>query len=170
VIRRLLLQALKRPVLVIKIDPELGFPQKLSQRAIGTAFRYGELENADKPYRRRVGRMFNKGEAVYSLARLVAYGQLGILTDRDLTSQLNRATCLSLLLNVIAVWNTRYMQAALDHLCATGYPVMESDLEHLSPILSGHINLHGGSHHFDLLAPKKRGGQLRPLRTTEPLF
>ncbi len=124
---------------------------------------------SDKPYRRRVGRMLNKGELVHSLARLVAYGQLGILTDRDLTSQLNRATCLSLLLNVIAVWNTRYMQAALDHLRATGYPVLESDLEHLSPIVSGHINLHG-SHHFDMQAPKKRQGQLRPLRTTELLF
>jgi TnpA family transposase len=124
---------------------------------------------SDQPYRRRIGRMLNKGEAVHSLARLVAYGQLGILTDRDLTGQLNRATCLSLLLNVIAVWNTRYMQAALDHLRATGYQVLESDLEHLSPILSGHINLHG-SHHFDLQAPKKRQGQLRPLRTTEPLF
>lgn len=124
---------------------------------------------SDQPYRRRVGRMLNKGELVHSLARLVAYGQLGVLTDRDLTSQLNRATCLSLLLNVIAVWNTRYMQAALDHLRATEYPVLESDLEHLSPILSAHINLHG-SHHFDLQAPKKRQGQLRPLRTTEPLF
>jgi hypothetical protein len=94
---------------------------------------------------------------------------LGILTDGELTSQLNRATCLSLLLTVIAVWNTRYMQAALDHLRATGYAVLESDLEHLSPIVSGHINLHG-SHHFDLQAPKKRQGQLRRLRTTEPLF
>jgi len=45
----------------------------------------------------------------------------------------------------------------------------ENDLEHLSPIVSGHINLHG-SHHFDLQAPKKRQGQLRPLRTAEPLF
>jgi len=54
------------------------------------------------------------------------------------------------------------MQAALDHLRATHYPVLESDLEHLSPILSGHINLHG-SHHFDLQAPKKRQGQLRAL-------
>ncbi len=124
---------------------------------------------SDKPYRRCIGRMLNKGELVHSLARLVAYGQLGVLTDRDLTSQLNRATCLSLLLNVIAVWNTRYMQAALDHLRTTEYPVLESDLEHLSPILSGHINLHG-SHHFDLQAPKKRQGHLRPLRTTEPLF
>jgi TnpA family transposase len=62
-----------------------------------------------QPYRRRIGRMLNKGEALHSLACLVAYGQLGILTDRDLTSQLNRATCLSLLLNVITVWNTQYL-------------------------------------------------------------
>ena len=65
--------------------------------------------------------------------------------------------------------NTRYMQAALDHLRATGYPVQESDLEHLSPITSAHINLHG-SHHFDLQAPKNHQGQLRPLRIAAPLF
>ena len=97
------------------------------------------------------------------LAREVAYGQLGTLTDRDLASQLNRATCLSLLLNVIAVWNTRYMQAALEHLEARGYVVLASDLEHLSPVISAHILLHG-THHFDLQAPKKRQGQLRSLR------
>jgi TnpA family transposase len=49
--------------------------------------------------------------------------QSGVLIDRDLASQLNRATCLSLLLNVIAIWNTRYMQAALDHLRATSSPL-----------------------------------------------
>ncbi|WP_420795872.1 hypothetical protein [Ktedonobacter racemifer] len=52
---------------------------------------------------------------------------------------------------------------------ASGYPVQDSDLEHLSPITSAHINLHG-SHHLDLQAPKKRNGQLCPLRTTSPLF
>ena len=123
---------------------------------------------SDKTYRRRVGRMLNKGEAVHSLARDIAYGQLGMLTDRDFASQLNRATCLSLLLNIIAVWNTRYMQVALDHLRVTGHPVQESDLEHLSPIISSHINLHG-SYHFDLQAPKKRQGQLRPLRIAPSL-
>ncbi len=70
---------------------------------------------------------------------------------------------------MIAVWNTRYMQAALDHLRAAGYSVLESDLEQLSSILLGHINLHG-AHHFDVQATKKPQGQLRPLRTTEPLF
>lgn len=113
--------------------------------------------------------MLNKGEAVHGLERDIAYGQLGMLTDRDLASQLNRATCLSLLLNVIAVWSTRYMQAGLDHLRADGYAVLDSDLEHLSPVLSGHILLHG-SHHFDLQAPKKRQGQLRPLRIAALLF
>ncbi len=124
---------------------------------------------SDQSYRRRVGRMLNKGEAVHSLARDVAYGQLGALTERDFASQLNRATCLSLLINVIAVWNTRYLQAALDHLRAQGYPVQEGDLEHLSPLLSTHIHLHG-SHHFDFQAPKKRQGQLRPLRVAPSLF
>ena len=64
---------------------------------------------------------------MHSLARDVSYGQRGVLTDRDFASQLNRATCLSLLLNIIAVWNIHYMQATLDHLSATGYPVQESE-------------------------------------------
>jgi hypothetical protein len=58
---------------------------------------------------------------------------------------------------------------ALDHLRQTGYPVQNEDLGHLSPILSGHINLHG-SHPFDFQAPKKRQGQLPPLRIAAPLF
>jgi TnpA family transposase len=41
---------------------------------------------SDKPYRRRIGRILNKRELVHSLARLVAYGQLGVLTDRDLAT------------------------------------------------------------------------------------
>jgi hypothetical protein len=50
------------------------------------------------------------------------------------------------------------MQAALDHLRATGYPVQDSDLEHLSPIASAHINMHG-SHHLDVAAhPKSAKG------------
>jgi TnpA family transposase len=123
---------------------------------------------SDPAYRHRVGRMLNKGESVHKLAREIAYGQQGVFTDHDFASHLNRATCLSLLINIIAVWNTRYMQAALDHLRAIDYPVQESDVEHLSPILSAHINLHG-SHHFDFQAPRKRQGQLRPLRIGDPL-
>jgi|GEM_PF-7070982 len=50
VIRRLLMQALMWPQLVIKINPALCFAEKFSQRAIGPAFGYSELENANKPF------------------------------------------------------------------------------------------------------------------------
>src|SRR5437016_6297207 len=49
VIRRLLLQALMWPILIIKIDPALGFPQELPKCAIGTTFGNGKLEHAHKP-------------------------------------------------------------------------------------------------------------------------
>src|SRR5258707_13507798 len=60
---------------------------------------------SDQPDRRKVGRMLNKGEPVHSLARDVAYGQRGVPTDRDFASQINRATCLGLLLKIIAPWH-----------------------------------------------------------------
>lgn len=61
------------------------------------------------------------------------------------------------------------MQVVLDYLRAMGYSVQESDLEHLSPITSSHINPHG-SYHFNLQAPKKHQGKLRPLRIAAPPF
>jgi len=50
------------------------------------------------------------------------------------------------------------MQATLDHLRNTGYPVNQEDISHLSSILSAHLYFHG-AHHFDLLAAKKRQEQ-----------
>lgn len=117
---------------------------------------------SDEKYRRRIHRTLNKGEALHSLAREVFFGQQGMFRERDYESQLNRATCLSLLINAIEVWNTRYMMAALEHLRATGYQVNDSDLTFLSPLMWEHINMHG-TYHFDLSAPAKRKG-LKPLR------
>ena len=112
---------------------------------------------SDEAYRRRIRRMLNKGELLHALAREVFFGQQGMFRERDYESQLNRATSLSLLINAIVVWNTRYMMAAIEHLKSTGYPVLEEDLAHLSPLLWEQINLHG-SYHFDLSAPRKRRG------------
>lgn len=118
---------------------------------------------SDESYRRRIQRTLNKGEALHSLARELFFGQQGLFRERDYEAQLNRATCLSLLINAIVVWNTRYMSAALEHLRSSGHEVDEADLEHLSPLLSEHINVHG-SYHFDLSGPSRRQG-LRPLRS-----
>jgi len=48
-IRRLLLQALMGPQVIVKINPALGFLKKLPQRAIGPALGDSELENPHKP-------------------------------------------------------------------------------------------------------------------------
>ncbi len=119
---------------------------------------------SDEAYRRRIQRTLNKGEALHSLARELFFGQQGLFRERDYEAQLNRATCLSLLINAIIVWNTRYMSVALEHVRSMGHEVYETDLEHLSPLLSEHINLHG-SYHFDLSGPSKHQG-LRPLRSS----
>ncbi len=67
------------------------------------------------------------------------------------------------MINAIVVWDTRHMSAALEHLRSRGHEVDETDLEHLSPLLSEHINLHG-SYHFDLSGASRRQW-LRPLRS-----
>lgn len=117
---------------------------------------------SDEEYRRRIHHTLNKGELLHALAREVFFGQQGLFRERDYLGQLNRATCMSLLINAIVVWNTRYMMAALDHLRSTGYTVNDEDIRHLTPLLWEHITFHG-TYHFDLGEPSRRTG-LRPLR------
>ena len=64
--------------------------------------------------------------------------------------------------NAVIVWNTVYMQAALEALREEGYPVREEELGHLSPARFAHIYRYG-RYHFDLDAARSRPG-LRPLR------
>ena len=117
---------------------------------------------SDESYRRRILQMLNKGELLHALARELFFGQQGLFREHDLASQLNRATCMSLLINAIIVWNTRYMMQALDHLRAAGYEIHDEDLVHLTPMLWEHIAIHGtyqfNVHHVSQLI------DFRPLR------
>jgi len=120
---------------------------------------------SDESLRLRIRSALNKGELLHSLARDLFFGQQGLFRERDYEAQLNRATCLSLLINSIAVWNSRYEMAALEYLKENGHEFSEDDVSYLSPLLSKHINIHG-TYHFDLSAPERREG-LRPLRTSK---
>ena len=66
------------------------------------------------------------------------------------------------MLNAIALWNTRYMDAALRQLRAGGVQVLEEALERLSPLVHAHINMLG-RYHFTVPEAVLRG-ELRPLR------
>lgn len=41
------------------------------------------------------------------------------------------------------LWNTRYIDAALQALREQGYPVADDDAARLSPLIDAHLNVHG---------------------------
>jgi hypothetical protein len=67
-----------------------------------------------------------------------------------------------LVVNVIVLWNTIYMQAALEQLRAEGYPVRDEDVVRLSPLGHDHVNMLG---RYSFAVPESVArGELRPLR------
>ena len=78
-------------------------------------------------------------------------------------NQSHRASGLNLLVAAIILWNTVYLQRAVDHLHSQGYEPTPSDLAHLSPLGWEHINL-TGDYHWET-APSFGPDQFRPLRT-----
>ena len=50
---------------------------------------------------------------------------------------------LGLVLNAITLWNTVYLDHAVSELRAAGYPVLNVDLERLSPYMRRPTNFHG---------------------------
>jgi Tn3 transposase DDE domain len=97
---------------------------------------------------------------LHPLARDIAFGRQGRFHDRGYEAQLNRASALSLVINAIAVWNTRYFEQAQAALAQQGIPVSEEVWQHLSPLQWAHIHLNG-SYHFTNIALE---GDFRPLR------
>ncbi len=72
---------------------------------------------------------------------------------------------LGLVLNMLVIWNTRYMAAALEAIRASGQEVRDGDVARLSPLMRGHINMLG-RYHFTLPDELRRGA-LRPLRNPD---
>lgn len=66
----------------------------------------------------------------------------------------------SLLLALVVLWNTIYMNAALDHLRSIGFDVRDEDVQRLAPFWFDHINFLG---RYDFLLPDEvLHGRLRP--------
>jgi hypothetical protein len=63
----------------------------------------------------------------------------------------------------IVLWNTTYLQRAVDHLKRQGHHPQPGDLAHLSPLGWEHINLIG-DYHWEASATLGLD-QFRPLRT-----
>ena len=97
----------------------------------------------DPKLRRRVHAGLNKGEARNALARAVFMHRLGEIRDRKPENQSYRASGLTFLTAAISLWNTVYMERAVESLKRKGMKINEQLLSHLSPLGWEHINLTG---------------------------
>ncbi|SFL48001.1 Tn3 transposase DDE domain-containing protein [Azotobacter beijerinckii] len=107
----------------------------------------------------------NRGEGRHSLARAVFHGKRGELRQRYREGQEDQLGALGLVVNIIVLWNTLYMTAAVERLRQSGYPIQDEDVARLSPLIHGHINMLGRS---SFAVPEEVvRGELRPLRNPE---
>jgi TnpA family transposase len=117
----------------------------------------------DENRRRATLTQLNRGEGRHSLGRAVFHGKRGELRQRYREGQEDQLGALGLVLNVIVLWNTIYMDAALSQLRAEGYSVRDEDVVRLSPLIHEHINMLG---RYSFVVPESVvRGELRPLRT-----
>jgi TnpA family transposase len=116
----------------------------LAMRELGRIERTLFLLNwmQDPTLQTRVQAGLNKGEARNALARAVFFNRLGELRDRSFEGQSTRASGLNLLVAAIILWNTRYLELAVEQV-RSKIDVPDEYLQYLSPLGWEHINLTG---------------------------
>jgi TnpA family transposase len=147
------LQTKERPTKMARALEELG-------RLIKTLYLLRFIDN--EAYRRRILIQLNRGEGRHQLARVVFHGKRGELRQRYREGQEDQLGALGLVVNAIVLWNTIYMNAALDQLRAEGFDVRDEDRARLSPLGFDQINMLG--RYAFILPDQIARGELRPLR------
>ena len=116
----------------------------------------------DPALRQRVTAGLNKGEAKNTLARAVCFNRLGEIRDRTYELQRHRASGLNLVVAAIILWNTVYLERAVNAMRAQGIKFDEQLLKHVAPIHWNHIIL-TGDYSWKQSSRVGKGG-FRPLR------
>jgi TnpA family transposase len=125
-----------------------------------TIFALDWMQNIE--LRRRVQIGLNKGEAKNALARAVFLNRLGEIRDRSFENQRYRASGLNLVVAAIVLWNTVYLDRAVQALRDSGKDVDDKLLQYLSPLGWEHINLTGD--YIWRQSKQVEKGKFRPLR------
>jgi TnpA family transposase len=116
----------------------------------------------DENKRRSTLTQLNRGEGRHSLGRAIFHGKRGELRQRYREGQEDQLGALGLVVNMIVLWNTIYVEAALNQLRLEGHQVWEPDVARLSPLIHDHINMLG---RYSFAMPETVArGELRPLR------
>ena len=145
-----------RPSMLARAIAELG-------RIPKTLFLLSYID--DEAYRRRILTQINRGEGRHRISRATFHGQRGELRQRYREGQEDQLGALGLVVNVLVLWNTLYIDAALNQLMGQSIEIKREDVERLSPLGYDHINFLG-RYSFTLVEQVEKG-ELRPLRDPE---
>jgi len=139
-----------------------------NRTALGDAIaHYGRIQKTlhilrladDEAYRRLIKAQTNLHEGRHSFARKIFHGHRGELRQRYREGQEDQIGALGLVLNVAILFNTRYLQAAVDELTRQGHKLSDEDIARLSPFVRAHVNTQG---RYSFARPQL-GGELRTL-------
>ena len=97
----------------------------------------------DEPLRRRIHVQLNRDEARHGLARWLFFAEQGEFRTSDFEMIMNKASCLSLLSNVVVLWNTLQIERIVSELRAGGKTIRDEDLVHVWPLQRRHITPNG---------------------------
>jgi TnpA family transposase len=128
-----------------------------------TLYSLNYIDDEDK--RRDTLTQLNRGEGRHSVAREVFHGKRGELRQRYREGQEDQLGALGLVTNIIVLWNTIYIDAAIKQLRKEGHPINEDDVSRLSPLIHEHINMLG---RYSFSVPESvTRGELRQLRSPD---
>lgn len=112
------------------------------QNSLATALKeMGQIEKAifildyisNETFRRRIQKGLNKGEATNALARAIFFGKRGELHEKTLKEQLQKSSALNIIINARSVWNTVYLEKAVEYLRERN-ALNEEMLTYISPL------------------------------------
>lgn len=92
--------------------------------------------------RKEVQQMLNKGESINSVARLMFFGKNGRLNESSIESQLEKASCLNIMLSSLIVWNSRYLEKIYSIVKNEEW-FNEEEFKRVSPLGTQHVNFLG---------------------------
>lgn len=97
---------------------------------------------SDKVLRKEVQQILNKGESINSVGRILHFGKHGRINETTIEEQLEKASSLNILLGVLIIWNSRYLEKVYKSVKDEEW-FDETLFKRVSPLGTGHVNFLG---------------------------
>ncbi len=118
------------------------------------------IDPVDDQHRRTVNHQTTIQESRHRLARAVCHGRRGQIFQAYREGQEDQLAALGIVVNAIVLWNTRYLNSAIEELTTSPQPPIDVDINRVSPLGHAHLNVLGRY----TFPPETTITTMRPLR------